>query len=68
MAVGFVGSVVHTFLPKVFRLFRERFSHVELALYELNSNEQVKALLDKRFDIGILYPPFKENFKNILEK
>ncbi|OGW25883.1 MAG: hypothetical protein A2X59_12980 [Nitrospirae bacterium GWC2_42_7] len=61
LAVGFVGSVVHTFLPKTFRLFRERFPHVELVLYELNSNEQAKAILDKRFDIGFLYPHFHDD-------
>jgi DNA-binding transcriptional LysR family regulator len=60
LAVGFVGSLVHTFLPKVFRLFRERFPHVELVIYELNSGEQIKALFDKRIDIGFLYPSFRD--------
>lgn len=60
LSVGFVGSVVHYFLPEVFRLFRKRFPDVELVLHELNTAEQVKALLDKRIGIGFLYPPFRD--------
>ncbi len=56
LTVGFVGSVVHTFLPAGLRLFRERFPDVELVLQELNTAEQIKSLYAKRIDVGFLYP------------
>lgn len=56
LVVGFVGSVVHTFLPEGLRLFHERFPDVELVLHELNTAEQVKSLHDGRIDIGFHYP------------
>jgi DNA-binding transcriptional LysR family regulator len=55
LMVGFVGSVVHTFLPEGLRLFRERFPDVELVLQELNTADQVEALHAKRIDVGFLY-------------
>ncbi len=53
--VGFVGSVVHTFLPEGLRLFRQRFPDVELVLREINTAEQIKSLHSGRIDVGFLY-------------
>lgn len=55
LAVGFVGSVIHTFLPEGLRLFRERFRDVELVLQELNTAEQINLLHARRIDAGFLY-------------
>ncbi len=55
LIVGFVGSVIHTFLPEGLRLFRERFPDVELILQELNTAEQIKSLHARRIDVGFLY-------------
>jgi DNA-binding transcriptional LysR family regulator len=55
LIVGFVGSVIHTFLPEGLRLFRERFPDVELVLQELNTAEQIKSLHARRIDVGFLY-------------
>jgi DNA-binding transcriptional LysR family regulator len=55
LIVGFVGSVIHTFLPEGLRLFRERFPDVELVLQELNTAEQIKSLHAGRIDVGFLY-------------
>jgi len=55
LMVGFVGSVIHTFLPAGLRLFRERFPDVELILQELNTAEQIKSLHAKQIDVGFLY-------------
>lgn len=55
LTVGFVGSVIHTFLPAGLRLFRERFPDVELGLQELNTAEQIKSLHARRIDVGFLY-------------
>jgi DNA-binding transcriptional LysR family regulator len=60
LAVGFVGSVIHTFLPEGLRLFRERFPDVELVLHEINTAEQVSSLHAKRIDIGFHYPGDKD--------
>jgi DNA-binding transcriptional LysR family regulator len=55
LMVGFVGSVIHTFLPEGLRLFRERFPDVELVLQEINTAEQIKALHASRIDVGFHY-------------
>ncbi len=55
LVVGFVGSVIHTFLPRGLRLFRERFPEVELVLQELNTADQIAALHAGRMDIGFHY-------------
>ena len=55
LVVGFVGSVIHTFLPEGLRLFRERFPEVELELHEINTAEQIMSLHAKRIDVGFLY-------------
>jgi len=55
LTVGFVGSVVHTFLPEGLRIFRERFPDVELVLQELNTAEQIGSLHAGRIDVGFLY-------------
>ncbi|HWR72656.1 MAG TPA: LysR family substrate-binding domain-containing protein, partial [Nitrospirota bacterium] len=55
LTVGFVGSVIHTFLPLGLRTYRERFPDVELELQELNTAEQVRSLHAGRIDIGFLY-------------
>jgi DNA-binding transcriptional LysR family regulator len=55
LVVGFVGSVVYTFLPAGLRSFRVQFPDVELVLHELNTAEQIKALHAKRIDVGFLY-------------
>ncbi len=61
LTVGFVGSVVHTFLPEGLRLFRERFPDVELVLQELNTAEQIKSLHARRIDVGFLYPDAQDS-------
>ncbi len=55
LVIGFVGSVIHTFLPESLRLFRDRFPDVELVLQEMNTAEQVDALLARRIDVAFLY-------------
>ena len=55
LRIGFVGSVIHTFLPEGLRMFRERFPDVELALNEINTAEQITLLHAKRLDVGFHY-------------
>ncbi len=56
LVVGFVGSVIHTFLPEGLRAFRERYPDVELVLQEMNTAEQIKSLQARRIEVGVLYP------------
>jgi DNA-binding transcriptional LysR family regulator len=60
LSVGFLGSVLYSFLPEVLRVFHERFPAVELKLRELNSTEQLVALIRQQIDIGVLYGPLHE--------
>jgi DNA-binding transcriptional LysR family regulator len=60
LVIGFVGSVIHTFLPEGLRSFRGRFPDVELMLQELNTAEQIKALHTRRIDVGFLYPDVQD--------
>lgn len=55
LVVGFVGSVIHTFLPQGLRSFRERYPDVELVLQEINTAEQIRSLLARRIDVGVHY-------------
>ncbi len=57
ISVGFLGSVLYSFLPEVLRVFHERFPTVELKLRELNSNEQIEALARQQIDLGVLNGP-----------
>ena len=61
LVVGFVGSVIHTFLPEGLRLFRERFPEVELVLHEMNTAEQMMSLHAKRIDVGFFYTSDRED-------
>jgi DNA-binding transcriptional LysR family regulator len=64
LVVGFVGSVIHTFLPEGLRLFRERFPEVELVLHEINTAEQITSLHAKRIDVGFLYRDYQDPMLN----
>jgi DNA-binding transcriptional LysR family regulator len=55
LRIGFVGSVIHTFLPEGLRMFRERFPEIELVLTEINTAEQIALLHAKRLDVGFHY-------------
>jgi DNA-binding transcriptional LysR family regulator len=71
LVVGFVGSVIHTFLPQSLRTFRGRFHDVELVLHELNTAEQIKALHGRRIDVGFLYPDVQDTalaFRAVIRK
>ena len=61
LIIGFVGSVIHAFLPEGLRVFRERFPDVELVLQELNTAEQIKSLHARRIDVGFLYPDAQDS-------
>lgn len=52
LSIGFVASTLYGKLPKIIRLYRSRYSNVELNLVEMSTMEQLNALKDGRIDVG----------------
>ncbi|MBR8837637.1 MAG: LysR family transcriptional regulator [Stigonema ocellatum SAG 48.90 = DSM 106950] len=57
LKVGFSGFATYSILPKVLRIFRERFPQVELELEEMTTSAQVQALQDHQIHLGLMIPP-----------
>lgn len=57
LTLGFVGSAIYDALPETVRLFHSRFPHVELALEELSTIDQLNAISKGQIDAGLLRPP-----------
>lgn len=60
LRIGFVGSMLYSYLPEVVRAYRKARPAAELALVELTTLEQVTALKDRRIDIGFGRVPFED--------
>jgi DNA-binding transcriptional LysR family regulator len=54
LAIGFIGSQSHEWLPQVLRRFRRKFPGVDVTLNELVPSEQLEALLLHRLDLAII--------------
>jgi LysR family transcriptional regulator, benzoate and cis,cis-muconate-responsive activator of ben and cat genes len=52
MGIGFVPSILYSFLPKQIRQFSVENAHLDIALSELTSVEQAEGLKAGRIDIG----------------
>ena len=52
LTVGLCGPATAVFLPKLIRKFRKQFPGVTVALRELNTSEQIEALLNGHIDIA----------------
>ncbi len=52
LTVGLCGPATAAFLPKLIRKFRNEFPGVTVALRELNTSEQIEALLNGQIDIA----------------
>lgn len=55
LRVGFVGSVLYRGLPQWLERFRASHPRIDVALSELNSQEQIDALLHERLDLGFIH-------------
>ena len=55
--VGFSGLVLNGVMPAIVRQFREQFPDVHLELTRIQTNEQVKALVEGEIHAGLLHPP-----------
>lgn len=60
LALGFVGSAMHSALPGILRAHRRAFPQVELVLTELPTAAQLAALMAGRIDAGVIRPPVRE--------
>lgn len=60
LTVGFVGSAIAGVFSEILLAFRSRCPEVELTLQELTTGQQVRALRERRIDVGILRPPIGE--------
>jgi DNA-binding transcriptional LysR family regulator len=57
LGIGFVPSADLDLLPRVLRVWRARFPHVEMELHMLLPTEQVEALRDGRIQVGFMRLP-----------
>lgn len=57
LRIGFSSSAGFGLLPDTVRRFREERPYVDLALTELNSDEQPDRIRSAALDVGLLYPP-----------
>lgn len=55
LRVGFVGSMLYRGLPQYLRDFQASFPGIQVALTELNSQEQIDALLHNELDAGFVH-------------
>ena len=59
LSVGFVGSAAYEVLPEILKAFRGQYPDVEIALEELTTAHQVRALEEGRIEIGFVRPPIE---------
>src|SRR3546814_3944170 len=50
--VGVFGSSIFDLIPRIVLAFREKFPDVEVSLHTMSREEQVKALVERRIDVG----------------
>lgn len=60
LSIGFVESAAFGILPGVLKRFRKQFPAVRLSLWELVTNEQLRALHERRLDVGFLRTPIDD--------
>ena len=56
--IGFSGIVLNGILPAIVRQFKLQFPDVHLDLTRIQTNEQVKSLIEGEIHAGLLHPPF----------
>lgn len=55
LRVGFVGSALYRGLPRWLEAFQQRQPRIEVVLSELNTQEQVEALMHDQLDLGFIH-------------
>lgn len=57
LRIGFVGAVLLRGLPDWVRAFQAGHPRIEVALHELNSQDQIDALVREELDLGFVHTP-----------
>jgi DNA-binding transcriptional LysR family regulator len=57
LVIGYISSSTYDVLPMMLRVYRERFPDVEVALRELTTQEQIRALDEESIQVGLLRLP-----------
>ncbi len=65
LVVGYISSSTYDLLPMMLRVYRERFPDVEVALRELTTREQLRALEEEYIQVGLLRLPISLPFVNV---
>lgn len=52
LRVAYVASTLYGKLPQIINFFRQRYSNIELELFEMTTMEQIHALKEGQIDIG----------------
>jgi DNA-binding transcriptional LysR family regulator len=52
LSIGVIPSTVYSFIPSIIREFHVRHPKVELRCYDMNTDEQMEALLERRIQLG----------------
>jgi DNA-binding transcriptional LysR family regulator len=65
LTVGYISSSAFDVLPVVLSAYRERFPEVEVALREMTTQEQVRALEEGRIQVGLLRLPISSPLVNV---
>ena len=65
LVVGYISSSTYDLLPLMLRVYRERFPDVEVALKELTTQEQLRALEEENIQVGLLRLPISAPLLNV---
>src|SRR5437764_9361272 len=65
LVVGYISSSTYDVLPMMLSVYRERFPDVEVALRELTTHEQLRALEREYIQVGLLRLPISAPMVNV---
>jgi DNA-binding transcriptional LysR family regulator len=68
LAIGCVGAGASAFLPKLIRLYRQKFPAVRVHLFELTPEQQLQAFAREKIDVGFTRPLDAADQKNFTEE
>ncbi len=60
LVVGYISSSTYDLLPMMLSGYRERFPEIDVALRELTTQEQVRALEEETIQVGLLRLPIND--------
>src|SRR5258708_7929496 len=65
LVIGYISSSTYDLLPMMLSAYRERFPHVDVALRELTTQEQLRALEEESIQVGLLRLPISAPMVNV---